>query len=159
MDKGLRDTAVRSSFFFSGQAPEARPARCPMLTCNGRSCKCTSPAMAGYRPVKVYLVLSLGCNGEREVATTNARLRRRRRGCGGEGEAAMARQPCILYSIHLLCFVFIIKDGVVPKCSTNTRLKMLPLTPKRNILPLLKHNILIMVDSWRCYGTFEPIGL
>ena len=98
MDKGLRDMAVRS-FFFSGQAPEARPAQCPMLTCNGRSCKCTSPAVAGYRPVKVYLVLSLGCNGEREGATAKARAQRRARGCDGEGEGATARQPCILYSI------------------------------------------------------------
>ena len=45
--------------------------------------------MAGYRPVKVYLVLSLGCNGEREVATARQScilysIRRRRRGCDGE---------------------------------------------------------------------------
>jgi hypothetical protein len=46
MDKGLQDMAVRFFSFSSGQAPEARPARCPMLTCNGRSCKCTSPANA-----------------------------------------------------------------------------------------------------------------
>jgi hypothetical protein len=90
-------------FFFSGQAPEARPARCPMLTCNGRSCKCTSPAMAGYRPVKVYLVLSLGCNDERKGARVQAQgcegARMQARGCEGasatvrgcEGATARAR--------------------------------------------------------------------
>lgn len=62
-------------FFLSGHAPKARPARCPMLT-----------YMAGYRPVKVYLVLSQGCNGERDGATATV-------------AAAKVRQPCILYSI------------------------------------------------------------
>jgi hypothetical protein len=90
MDKGMQDTVVRS-FFFSGQAPEARPARCPMLTCNGRSCKCTSPAMAGYRPVKVYMVLSLGCNNERQVATARVRLQRRARQCSDNGSGCQVQ--------------------------------------------------------------------
>jgi hypothetical protein len=128
MDKGLRDTAVRS-FFFSGQAPEARPARCPMLTYNGGSCKCTSPAMAGYRPIKVYMVLSLGCNGEGEAttaktrlqrqwrccggegeaATAKARLRRRRRGCDGEGEAATAKARLQRRGRHAYCIPYILR--------------------------------------------------
>lgn len=70
-------------FFLSGHAPKARPARCPMLT-----------YMAGYRPVKVYLVLSQGCNGEHQVATASAKLRPRARRCdrngsGCQGEAAV----------------------------------------------------------------------
>jgi hypothetical protein len=59
--------------------------------------------MAGYHPVKVYLVLSLGCNDEREGARVRgckhegARVQERGcegarvRGCEGEGEAAAAR--------------------------------------------------------------------
>jgi len=85
---GMRDTAVR--FFFSGQAPVARPARCPMLTCSSRSCKCPSPTMVGYRPLKVYLVLSPGCNRKCQVATASAKLRRcDGNGSGCQGQAAV----------------------------------------------------------------------
>jgi hypothetical protein len=38
-----------------------------------------------------------GCKG----TVARARLRPRRRGCDREGEAAKARQPCILYSIEV----------------------------------------------------------
>lgn len=49
------------------------------FTCNGR-----------LPSVKVYLVLSLGCSNEHHVATASATV-----------AVAKARQPCILYSIHI----------------------------------------------------------
>ena len=123
MDKGMRDTAVRS-FFFQRAGPRSPSGtmsyvdlQWPVLqmhfTCNGR----LPPRQSVPGPFSRLQQRAPSCNGEGEAATAKARLRRRRRGCDGEGEVATAkggatakarlrrrgsRAYCIPY-IHVIC--------------------------------------------------------
>ena len=77
-------------FFLSGQAPKARPAQCPMLTCTSRSCKCTSPTWPVTVPSKCTRSFL-------KVATASAMVRPQAPRCEGNAAVHIVFHTCGIF--------------------------------------------------------------
>lgn len=110
--------------FFSELAPQACLARCPRFTYDGRSCGCTSLAMAGYR-------LSNRTWSFLDVAATSVKMQQRARRCDNDCDRARALMRWLrgLHSqvaVHIVFHIWAVAryDGSVCKhwCTLMGRL-------------------------------------